>query len=166
MASSRVLIILLALCVLPALLVEAVPAVPGQVRYLVIGYVYCDTCHLGCEHPLVTYIPGAIVKIECKDDKKFTINYSRQGVTDKDGKFTIEVREDHKDDFCFAVLVSSPKANCKKIVPGLDRVTAILTNENGLQETSPYRFVNSMGFEHDVRGPRCKGLELMYNSDV
>ncbi|MCL7041452.1 hypothetical protein MKW94_028632 [Papaver nudicaule] len=162
MASSRVLI-LLALCVLPALLVEAVPL---KVPYQVTGRVYCDTCHLGCEHPLVTYIPGAIVKIECKDDNDYQINYSRQGVTDKDGKFTIEVREDHKDDFCFAVLVSSPKTNCKKIVPGLDRVTAILTNDNGLQETSPYRFVNSMGFEHDVRGPRCKGLELMYNSDV
>ncbi|KAI3906484.1 hypothetical protein MKW92_017758 [Papaver armeniacum] len=162
MASSRVLI-LLALCVLPALLVEAAPL---KEPYQVTGRVYCDTCHLGCEHKLVTYIAGAKVKIECKDDKNYVIKYSREGVTDKDGKFTIEVREDHQEDFCFAVLVSSPQTNCNKIVPGLDRVTAIVTNNNGLQETSPKRNVNSLGFKKDTKVAGCAGLVQLYNSDV
>ncbi|KAI3890837.1 hypothetical protein MKX03_036290 [Papaver bracteatum] len=141
MASSRVLI-LLALCVLPALLVEAAPL---KEPYQVTGRVYCDTCHLGCEHKLVTYIAGVIVKIECKDDKNYNIKYSRE-------------EEDHQEDFCFAVLVSSPQTNCNKIVPGLDRVTAIVTNNNGLQETSPKRNVNSLGFKKDSKVSGCAVL--------
>ncbi|KAI3981058.1 hypothetical protein MKX01_032198 [Papaver californicum] len=160
MASPRVLI-LLVLCVLPALLVEARPL---DDPYHVHGRVYCETCHLGVEHKLVTYIQGAVVKIVCKDDESYDIKYSREGTTDVNGRYIIEVREDHQDDFCFAVLVSSPQSDCNTIVPGLDQVTAVLTNNNGLP--SHERNVNSLGFKKDTKVAGCPSLVQLFNSDV
>ncbi|KAI3906483.1 hypothetical protein MKW92_017757 [Papaver armeniacum] len=160
MVSPKILI-LLALCVLPALLVDARPL---EDPYHVHGRVYCETCHLGCEHKLVTYIQGAVVKIVCKDDEDYNINYSRDGVTGPDGRYKIEVREDHKDDYCFAVLVSSPQSDCNTIVDGLHQVTAVLTNDNGLP--SHERNVNSLGFRKDTKVAGCSGLVQLFNSDV
>ncbi|MCL7041451.1 hypothetical protein MKW94_028631 [Papaver nudicaule] len=160
MVSPKVLI-LLALCVLPALLVEAVPQ---KYPYHVKGRVYCETCHLGCEHKYVTYIGGAVVKIECYDEQTNALKYSRSGSTDANGFYVIEVRDDHKDERCFAILVSSPQPDCNTIVPELDRVTAIVTNENGV--ISHERNVNSLGFKSNTKDARCSGLIQLYNSDV
>nr|ABK92993.1 unknown [Populus trichocarpa] len=132
---------LLALCVLPALVSAARP---GRNTFSVQGLVYCDTCLAGFETPKTTYIAGSKVKVECRDRKTQDLVYSKEGTTDSTGKYIITVDEDHKDQICDAMLVSSPRKDCSSPSAGRDRARVILTSYNGLVSTT--RYANSMGF--------------------
>ncbi|CAK7347104.1 unnamed protein product [Dovyalis caffra] len=133
--------LLLALCVLPALVSAARP---GRAPFAVEGLVYCDTCLAGFETSKTTYIAGAKVRLECMDRKTQVLVYSKEETTDSTGKYTINVDEDHKDQICDCMLVSSPWKNCRAPSAGRDRARVILTNYNGLVSTT--RYANSMGF--------------------
>ncbi|RZC64603.1 hypothetical protein C5167_008292 [Papaver somniferum] len=162
MASPKVLI-LLALCVLPALLVEAsIPVL--KYPFHAKGRVYCDTCKLGCEHSLVTYIKGAVVKAVCRDRGTNELTYTKEAVTGEAGYYRVEVLTDHKDEICTIALVSSPDSECDKIVKGIHEMTAVLTNDNGLP--SHERNVNSLGFEKKTKIAGCDALQKHYLSDV
>ncbi|KAI3981056.1 hypothetical protein MKX01_032196 [Papaver californicum] len=162
MATSRVLIVL-ALCVLLPALIAGEYAPVGKQHYEVSGHVFCDTCRLGCEHPLSTAVADAEVKIECRDRKSDTLPvvYTRYGKTDKEGNYKIEVLEEHKNQKCEAVLVKSPQANCNEIVEGLDRVTVILNDQNGI--SSLKRKANSLGFRRESTIDGCGKLYELYN---
>ncbi|RZC85159.1 hypothetical protein C5167_007773 [Papaver somniferum] len=162
MASPKVLI-LVALCVLPALLVEASRTVlkyPFHAK----GRVYCDTCQLGCEHDLVTYIKGAVVEVVCRDRGNYETRYTKQAVTGEGGYYRVEVLTDHHDEICTIALVSSPDSGCNKIVKGIHEMTVVLTNDNGLP--SHERSVNSLGFEKKTKIAGCDALQKHYLSDV
>ncbi|KAJ4701295.1 Pollen-specific protein [Melia azedarach] len=103
-------LLLIALCILPALVSASRPT---RNPFVVQGRVYCDTCRAGFETPATTYIAGAKVKVECKDRKTAELLYSKEGKTDSTGTYKIFVTEDHEDQFCDAILVSSPQTDCK-----------------------------------------------------
>ncbi|KAI3949318.1 hypothetical protein MKW98_023255 [Papaver atlanticum] len=163
MATTSRVMIILALCVLlPALIAGEYAAAKPQ-HYEVSGHVFCDTCQLGCEHPLSTAVADAEVKIECRDRKveSLPVVYTRYGKTDKEGNYKIEVLEEHKNQKCEAVLVKSPIASCNEIVEGLDRATVILNEQNGI--SSLQRKANSLGFRRESTIDGCGKLYELYN---
>ncbi|KAF8377280.1 hypothetical protein HHK36_030655 [Tetracentron sinense] len=173
-------LILFALCVLPALVSAARPT---RNPFIVQGRVYCDTCRAGFETSATTYLPGnlslshththihtdavltsfvlsAKVRVECKDRDTLQLLYSIEGVTDSTGTYKILVSEDHEDQFCDAVLVSSPQDDCSSVDPGHDRARVILTRYNGI--VSDNRFANSLGFMKDQAFSVCTQLLKQY----
>ncbi|GKA97420.1 protein downstream of FLC [Tanacetum coccineum] len=89
---------------------------------------------------------GAKVRVECKDKKQKVI-FTKEGTTDATGTYYIHVNEDHGDETCDVVLVSSPLGDCKTADPGRDRARVVLTSYNGIVSDS--RFANAMGFMKD-----------------
>ncbi|KAK9272831.1 hypothetical protein L1049_003209 [Liquidambar formosana] len=154
------LFMLFALCVLPALVTAGRPV--GN-PFFVRGRVYCDTCRAGFETPATTYIPGARVRIECKDRDSLQLVYSIEAVTDSTGTYSIRVDDDHQDQLCDSVLVSSPQADCASADPGRDRARVILTRYNGLLTDN--RFANAMGFLKDQPLSGCTELLKQYQDD-
>ncbi|KAJ4965113.1 hypothetical protein NE237_016962 [Protea cynaroides] len=150
-------LILIALCVLPSLITAA-----HDVRkpFVVIGKVYCDTCRCGYETPATTYIPGAMVRVECEDSNSLQVVFNVDNVTDATGTYTITVTEDHEDQLCYATLISSPQSDCTAKAPGRDKSTVILTNFNGV--ISNIRHANAMGFLKDSALPGCTQLLKQY----
>uniref|UniRef100_A0A6N2MYW4 Pollen-specific protein C13 n=1 Tax=Salix viminalis TaxID=40686 RepID=A0A6N2MYW4_SALVM len=151
--------LLLALCVLPAL----VSARPGRNPYAVQGRVYCDTCLAGFETPKTTLIAGARVKLECRDRKTQDLVYSKEGTTGSTGTYTITVDEDHRDQVCDAMLVSSPRKDCSSPSSGRDRARVILTSYIRLASTT--RYANSMGFMAAQPMSGCTELLRSYQED-
>ncbi|CAN6720712.1 unnamed protein product [Malus baccata var. baccata] len=135
------LFLLIALCMLPAL---AAATRPMRIPFTVEGKVYCDTCRAGYETKAITYIAGAKVRLECRDKTSMALLYTKEGTTDSAGCYKIPVAEDHLDQFCDAVLVSSPQKDCATVSPGRERARVILTANNGI--ASYNRFANAMGF--------------------
>ncbi|EEF48468.1 pollen-specific protein C13 [Ricinus communis] len=150
-------ILLLALCVLPALVAAARPA---RNPFEVEGRVYCDTCRAGFETSKTTYVAGAKVRVECKDRKTMELVYSKEGTTDSTGTYRIHVDEDHQDQLCDAMLVSSPQHDCMKPSSGRDRARVILTNNNGI--VSNKRYANSIGFMKEDAMSGCFELLRQY----
>ncbi|XP_050379896.1 protein DOWNSTREAM OF FLC-like [Argentina anserina] len=155
MAVSRVLV-LLALCVLPALVSAKVVGKPFYVQ----GRAYCDTCRCGFETSATTYIAGATVRLECRYRNSLGLAYSVEGMTDETGTYNILVEDDHEDQICEAVLVDSPISDCKSADPGRSRANVVLTRFNGVVKTR--RFANNMGFLKDQELPGCAQLLKQY----
>ena len=86
--------------------------------------------------------------------------YSVEGKTDSSGTYHIMVSEDHNDQVCDAVLVSSPQNDCASVDPGRERARVILTRYNGI--VSDDRFVNSMGFMKEQVLSGCTQLLKQY----
>lgn len=99
--------------------------------------------------------------MECRDRKDTEkLLYSTEGTTDSTGTYRILVKEDHKDQLCDAMLVSSPQSDCASADPGRDRARVILTRYNGIE--SDNRFANSMGFMMDQPMSDCNMLLQQY----
>lgn len=101
--------------------------------------------------------------MECKDRKTAELLYSKEGKTDSTGTYKIFVTEDHEDQFCDAILVSSPQTDCKTAAPGRDRARAILTGYNGMASNN--RFINSMGFMKEEALSGCADILRLYQED-
>ncbi|GMY11319.1 protein DOWNSTREAM OF FLC-like [Fagus crenata] len=153
-STSTRLFLLLALCVLPALVSSV--GNPFQVT----GRIYCDTCRCGFETSATTYIQGARVRIECKDRESLQLVYSIEGVTDSTGTYNILVEDDHQDQICSSVLVSSPVADCKSADPGRSCASLVLTRNNGV--INDKQFANAMGFLKDQPLSGCSELLKQY----
>ncbi|GLT93838.1 hypothetical protein SLE2022_116120 [Rubroshorea leprosula] len=153
-------LLIFALCVLPALISAARPA---KNPYQVVGRVYCDTCRCGYETPKTTSIAGAKVKVECRNRQSMELVYSKEGKTDSEGKYTISVTEDHEDQVCDALLVSSSQPDCAKLSMGRERARVILTNSNGIASTT--RYVNAMLFEKDEAEAGCAEVLKLYQEN-
>lgn len=72
----------------------------------------------------------------------------------------MSVKEDHEDQLCDAVLVSSPLNDCSSADPGRDRSRVILTRYNGM--TSDTRFANALGFVKDQPMSECNMVLQQY----
>ncbi|XP_042475358.1 pollen-specific protein C13-like [Macadamia integrifolia] len=150
-------LILFALCVLPALVSASRPV---KNPFVVVGKVFCDTCRCGFETSATTYIHGAKVRVECKDRETLKVAYHVDGVTDTTGTYRITVADDHEDELCESVLISSPQTDCTAKTPGRDRSRVILTNNNGI--ISNIRNANAMGFTKDTALSGCTQLLKQY----
>ncbi|KAG2716591.1 hypothetical protein I3760_03G133900 [Carya illinoinensis] len=155
--TSTRLLLLLALCVLPALVTAGSL---GFRPFRIVGNVYCDTCRCGFETSATTYIPGAKVRLECRDRKTLQVLYSVEGVTNSTGTYDILVEDDHQDQICETVLVGSPLYGCQLADPGRARANIIVTRNNGV--LNDMRFANSMGFLRDQALPGCAELLKKY----
>ncbi|KAL7585205.1 hypothetical protein Lser_V15G43094 [Lactuca serriola] len=155
-------VLILALCVLLPVLISA--SRPMSRPFRLQGRVYCDNCRAGFETSATTYIPRAKVRVECKD-KEQKLLYSIEGTTDATGTYHILVHEDHGDETCDVVLVSSPLGHCRTADPGRDRARVVLTSYNGI--VSDTRFANAMGFMKDEILSGCTTLlqSLMEEED-
>nr|XP_043636960.1 pollen-specific protein C13-like [Erigeron canadensis] len=159
--AKSVMMLALCLVVLPALISAGRPM---SHPFVLQGRVYCDTCRAGFETSATTYIPGAMVRVECKD-KQQKVLYTKDGTTDSTGTYYININEDHGDETCDVVLVSSPMGGCKTADPGRDRARVVLTSYNGI--VSDNRFANAMGFMKDDIMSGCTTLlqSLMEEED-
>ncbi|KAJ0233245.1 SAH7 [Hirschfeldia incana] len=150
-------IILVALCLLPALVMSGRP---NRNPFVVRGRVYCDTCLAGFETSASTFIPGAVVRLECKDRRTMELTYRHEARTDSTGSYKILVSEDHEDQFCDTMLVSSSQLRCSSVSPGHDRARVTLTRFNGI--ASDERFANNLGFLRDAAAPGCAEIMKLY----
>lgn len=151
------LVYLFALLVVPAVVTAARPV--GN-PFIVEGRAFCDTCRAGFETSATTYLAGAKVRVECRDRNTLQLLYSIEGTTDSTGTYKILVVQDHADQLCDAVLVSSPRPDCAIVVPGRERARVILTRQNGI--VSDNRFANAMGFLKNEALPECAQLLKKY----
>ncbi|KAI3431079.1 uncharacterized protein J3R85_007996 [Psidium guajava] len=155
------LALLLGVCVLLPCLVGA--SYSERRPFYIQGKAYCDTCRFGFETPVSTPIEGAIVRVECMDSTGTHLAYSVDTETDADGKWEVTVEDDHDDQMCGAVLVSSPKPGCKTVDAGRGKATLILTRSNGA--ISSRHYANSMGCLKDEPLPECAELRALYQLD-
>ncbi|KAK7275743.1 hypothetical protein RIF29_16865 [Crotalaria pallida] len=128
--------------------------------FIVKGRVYCDPCRVGYETPITTYIPGAVVILQCKDKITNNIVYNKLGKTDSSGTYTILVDAHQENQICEAKLVSSPKHDCIEATPGRDRSRVILNRFNGIATDD--RFVNNMGFMTKEVASGCARILRQY----
>ncbi|CAN1121770.1 Protein DOWNSTREAM OF FLC [Linum perenne] len=124
--------------------------------FVIRGSVYCDTCRCGFETNKTTYIPGATIAVKCIDRDTMQLRYSDETTTDKDGAYEITVEDDHGDQICETVLVSSPWGYCKVPDPGRSHSQVIVTRSNGA--ISNLHFANAMGFLKDQAEDGCTEL--------
>nr|XP_043615188.1 protein DOWNSTREAM OF FLC-like [Erigeron canadensis] len=159
---SRVVLMVALLCVVLPALIDA--GRPMSRPFRLQGRVYCDTCRAGFETSATTYIPRAKVRVECKD-KEQKLVYSKEGTTDATGTYHILVNEDHGEETCDVMLVSSPMGDCMTADPGRERARVVLTSHNGI--VSNTRFANAMGFMKDDIMSGCTTLlqSLMEEED-
>ncbi|KAK4742082.1 hypothetical protein SAY87_000083 [Trapa incisa] len=151
------LALLCALFVLPAI---AVAARPTRSPLVVRGKVYCDPCRAGFETSASTFIAGAKVKLECKDRHTMKILYTGDATTDSTGTYVIPVTEDHVDQLCDAMLVSSSHPTCRIPSEGRDKARVILTRHNGMATDN--RFANNMGFVTEKPMSGCNQILQQY----
>ncbi|OVA04045.1 Pollen Ole e 1 allergen/extensin [Macleaya cordata] len=103
------------------------------------GMVYCDVCRAGFVTRGTEFIPGAKVKLECKDRAGGKITFTANGVSDKQGIYEIPVYGDHEQDVCEVVLKESTRPDCKEIDPGRKGPVLDIRHKDT-------RLVNSLGF--------------------
>ena len=149
----------LALCVfLPAVVTAGRPM---SNPFFIRGCVYCDSCRAGYEIPgFTTPIAGACVRIECKSRETFELTYQKEGHTDSEGNYEITVDDDHGDEICDVVLVSSPQSDCASAHPGSTSSRVPITRSNGI--IPPFRFANNLGFLRDQSVPGCAQILKQY----
>ncbi len=150
-------LLLLALCVLPAIVSASRPT---RNPFAVTGSVVCESCRCGFENEMSKPIAGAKVKVVCTDRKTGNLVYEKFGKTNSEGKYRILVDEDHDDQICESVLVESSQADCAEMSPGRERSRVILTNFNGMASTT--RFANTMLFQTSVERDGCKEVLAKY----
>ncbi|XP_058114226.1 pollen-specific protein C13-like [Magnolia sinica] len=158
MAKLQSLSVIALLCFISA--VAVVVHAHTREEFTVEGRVYCDTCRAGFVTTVTEFVPDAKVKIECHNRTTNKLTLEREGVTDASGTYRIMVPNDHEDDICEVVLVSSPMEGCKEAKKPINRARILLTNNNGI--SSEIRYANPLGFLKDKPLPCCAELLVKY----
>ncbi|KMT08822.1 hypothetical protein BVRB_6g135460 [Beta vulgaris subsp. vulgaris] len=128
--------------------------------YELTGKVYCDTCRFGFETNVTFYISGATVQLQCNDKSDSKLVFTNTTTTDKNGRFTFQVCEDHGDQYCDVVLLKSPLPHCKIIDRVRSHSRVIVTDLNGI--ISRRRHANNLGVFQDYALPVCGDLYKYY----
>lgn len=128
-------------------------------HFYVEGRVYCDTCRIQFVTKASTYIPGAKVRLECKNREGGHLTYRIEGETDKTGTYSLPVDGDHEEEVCEVILVKSPDPECNEPFTGgfggkSARVS--LTSNNGI--ASAARLANPLGFMKKQAFPECPDI--------
>ncbi|XP_020546996.1 olee1-like protein [Sesamum indicum] len=140
-----------------------------KTKFIVREDVYCDYCRA----TFITYfsnrMPGAEVKLVCRDDfDKDNVTLRMTGiVTDDKGEYTIDVEDDHNSETCEVTLVKSSMHDCAEIVKdGLGRKPAadvILTTTDYYHDK--FRNASSLTFSPKKRAPECIELKKEIEED-
>ena len=117
------------------------------------GQVYCDPCRVFFLHKLSNFPAGAVVQLKCRNQETGAETYKVNGVTGKDGKYSLAVKGDHEEDICEVTVVSSPDQACNVINDEIDSVKVSLTKNSGID--SPVRLANPIGFVPKKPVPAC-----------
>ncbi|KAK9085943.1 hypothetical protein Sjap_026354 [Stephania japonica] len=158
---ARVFILFVALvCVLPALVSASRPV---RSPFHVHGKVVCDTCCAGFETTATTPVKGATVRLECKNRDTMEVVYSDVKKTNGNGAYEFTVLEDHEDQLCQTVLVSSGEKECSKILAGRERANVVVTNNNGI--ISSDRFANNLVAVRNQPMSGCAQVLQQYKLD-
>ncbi|KAJ0228811.1 hypothetical protein HA466_0321940 [Hirschfeldia incana] len=117
-------------------------------RFSITGSVYCDTCRVQFVTRLSKFLEGAKVKLECKSRANQTVTLTKEAVTNKDGKYQMEVMGDHEEELCEIILVQSPDAECGEVnneefLRNAARIS--LTANDGIV-SNEIRTINPLGF--------------------
>ncbi|KAM7277670.1 hypothetical protein ACFE04_004804 [Oxalis oulophora] len=114
------------------------------------GKIYCDPCRVLFETKLSKDLPGATARLECKSDEG-DITFSKEGVSDKKGKYSIAVTGDHGNDNCEVRVVKSVDIGCAE--PSKQRRKVVLSKNGVILE--PIRYVDSLSFMKKKVVPGC-----------
>ncbi|XXG58938.1 hypothetical protein AAC387_Pa04g1116 [Persea americana] len=105
-------------------------------------------------------VPGARVRLECRERESMEMTYGIDGMTDQTGTYKIPVPDDRENEICEMVLVSSPKMECATAVHHADRARVALTRNNGI--VSDTQYANNLGFLKDEPMVGCSQLLNKY----
>ncbi|KAF6176071.1 hypothetical protein GIB67_000165 [Kingdonia uniflora] len=147
-SSQAVILLASALCFLSLLSLAQ-----SEENLFVSGKVYCDTCRVAFETQLSKYIPGAKIRLQCRDRDAGQPTYSLDGATDTTGTYKLPITGEHVDEICEVILLQSPLADCNEIAVGRDRARILVSANNGI--TDPIRYANSLGFSSKVPVAGC-----------
>ncbi|CAA2982520.1 major pollen allergen Ole e 1 [Olea europaea var. sylvestris] len=131
---------------------EDVPQPPVS-QFHIQGQVYCDTCRAGFITELSEFIPGASLRLQCKDKENGDVTFTEVGYTRAEGLYSMLVERDHKNEFCEITLISSGRKDCNEIpTEGWVKPSLkfILNTVNGTTRT-----VNPLGFFKKEALPKC-----------
>ncbi|KAK4440047.1 Pollen allergen Sal k [Sesamum alatum] len=131
-------------------------------KFIVKGKVFCDICRANFVNKFSTLMPGAEVKLECKNEESGKVTYRlRGGVTNRKGEYRLVAEGDHEEEYCEVTLVKSGQRNCSEIpIDGLgDKPAAevTLTANNGFHDE--FRHANPLYFTTKKRAPQCEELK-------
>ncbi|XXG51664.1 hypothetical protein AAC387_Pa03g0185 [Persea americana] len=104
--------------------------------------------------------PGARVRLECRERESMEMTYGIDGMTDQTGTYKNPVPDDHENEICEMVLVSSPQMECATAVHHADRARVALTRNNGI--VSDTQYANNLGFLKDEPMVGCSQLLKKY----
>ncbi|KGN49302.1 hypothetical protein Csa_003004 [Cucumis sativus] len=153
MAKSCAIILVSALCFLSFLDI----ALSSKDRFFIEGKVYCDTCRIQFFTRVSKYLPGAKVKLVCREEANAgNETFTGEGVTDKNGVYKIEVDGDHEEEICEVSLLESADTGCGEIpTDGYGHFARVsITGNNGI--INPVRQANPLGFMKKDALPQCK----------
>ncbi|XXG79646.1 hypothetical protein AAC387_Pa09g0674 [Persea americana] len=105
-------------------------------------------------------VPGARVRLECRERESMEMTYGIDGMTDQTGTYKIPVPDDHENEICEMVLVSSPQMEYATAVHHADRARVALNHNNGI--VSDTRYANNLGFLKDAPMVGCSQLLKKY----
>ncbi|MQL83284.1 hypothetical protein Taro_015770 [Colocasia esculenta] len=98
----------------------------------------------------------AKLRVEYRNWLTAILMYMADDVTDREGKYRIEVDGEHDDEICESVLVSSPKSVCATPLTGRDRSRIVLSHANGV--VSNKRIADNLGFRRVAAMDGCSEI--------
>ncbi|KAL0442660.1 UNVERIFIED_CONTAM: Major pollen allergen Lig v 1 [Sesamum latifolium] len=160
----RVAIVLAgALCLLSlAQLANSKSKEKEKFQFIVKGDVHCDYCRSTFVSNHSKPMPGAEVKMECRDDyekgEKAKVTYRVTDIITNDkGRYEFIAEGDHRGEYCVVTLVKSSQKDCAEIVrDGLGRkpeAEVILTDSTYLPPT--FRDAGSLTYSPKKKLPEC-----------
>ncbi|KAB2086630.1 hypothetical protein ES319_A04G045300v1 [Gossypium barbadense] len=154
MANISIIALLCFIICVSSLLNYTYGAAEENMQYMVVGHVYCDTCHVEFETKLSEPLGGAVVKLECRNGTNEAITFqSPEIVANSHGDYHIIVEGDYEESDCDVALVRSPRVDCSDPTEAWRKTRVVLTTLDGL--SGKLRFANNLGFKKDVALPQC-----------
>ncbi|KAK4440045.1 Pollen allergen Che a 1 [Sesamum alatum] len=134
----------------------------NQPQFIVKGKVYCDVCRANFVNRFSKPMPGAEVKLECREEESEKVTYRLTGgVTDHNGEYTLAAEGDHGEEYCEVTMVKSGQHDCDEIpTDGLGNkpvAEITLTANNGFHDE--FRHANPLYYTTKKRAPQCAELD-------
>lgn len=95
------------------------------------------------------------MRLECRTRNDSTLTYSAEGVTDKNGVYSLAVDGDHEEEICEMKALKSDREDCKEPFNVSDqRARVLLTNKSGVSNIA--RYAAPLGFMKKEVLPVCQ----------
>ncbi|XP_015899170.3 olee1-like protein [Ziziphus jujuba] len=151
---ARALVVVALIATTISLSLSSVLCSDASEHFFVEGKVYCDTCRVQFVTRVSEYLPGAKVRLECRQRNDSTLTYSTEGETDKNGVYTLPVDGDHEEEICEVKALKSPREDCNEHFADYDqKARVVLTDKTGV--TNIARYASPLGFMKKEALPVC-----------